>query len=118
MKEDYTVNYILGNNRTQIRIECFEDYVGADNEVRIIDKIIDALDLQSLGFKVGNNDIVGRPMFDPKEMLKLFVYGYFNGIRSLHKLAKQARINREVIWLISKLRHVPSQISPGDVNKL
>jgi len=97
------VNYILGSNRTQIRIECFEDYVGADNEVRIIDKIIDALDLQSLGFKVGNNDIVGRPMFDPKEMLKLFVYGYFNGIRSSRKLAKQARINREVIWLINGL---------------
>jgi transposase len=103
VKEGYTVNYILGSNRTQIRIECFEDYVGADNEVRIIDKIIDALDIQSLGIKVGNNDIVERPMFDPKDMLKLFVYGYFNGIRSSRKLAKQARINREVIWLINGL---------------
>lgn len=84
-EERYTVNYILGSNRTQIRIECFEDYVDADNEVRIIDKIIDALDIQSLGFKVGNNDIVGRPMFDPKEILKLFVYGYLRKFTTFTK---------------------------------
>ncbi|MCG4581329.1 transposase, partial [Clostridium cochlearium] len=55
-------------------------------------------------FKIGNNDFVGRPMFDPKDMLKLMVYGYFNGIRSSRKLAKQAKINREVIWLINGLQ--------------
>lgn len=98
------MNYILGNDRSQVRIECIEDYVEADNEVRVIDKIIDALDIEFLGFKIGNNDFVGRPMFDPKDMLKLMVYGYFNGIRSSRKLAKQAKINREVIWLINGLQ--------------
>lgn len=98
------MNYILGNDRSQVRIECFEDYVDENSEVRIIDKIIDVLDIKSLGFKIGNNDITGRPMFDPKDMLKLFVYGYFNGIRSSRKLAKQAKINREVIWLINGLQ--------------
>ncbi|SDL20330.1 transposase [Clostridium cochlearium] len=43
-------------------------------------------------------------MFDPKDMLKLMVYGYFNGIRSSRKLAEQAKINREVIWLINGLQ--------------
>ena len=43
-------------------------------------------------------------MFNPMDMLKLFVYGYFNGIRSSRKLAKQANINREVIWLINGLQ--------------
>lgn len=82
------MNYILGNDWSQIRIECIEDYVDADSEVRVIDKIIDALDIESLGFKIGNNDFSGRSMFDPKDMLKLMVYGYFNGMRSFRKLAK------------------------------
>jgi transposase len=98
------MNYILGNDRSQVKIECIEDYVDADSGVRVIDKIIDALDIESLGFKIGNNDFAGRPMFDPKDILKLFIYGYFNGIRSSRKLAKQAIINKEVIWLINGLQ--------------
>lgn len=72
------MNYILGKDRSQVKIECIENYVDEDSEVRVIDKIIDVLDIESLGFKIGNNEIIGRPMFDPKDMLKLFVYGYFN----------------------------------------
>lgn len=98
------MNYILGNDRTQTRIECIEDYVDSDSEVRVIDKIIDTLDIEFLGFEIGNNSDTGRPMYDPKDMLKLFVYGYFNGIRSSRKLAKQAKINREVIWLINGIQ--------------
>jgi transposase len=98
------MNCILGNERNQIRVECLEDYVDENSEVRVIDKIVDALDIEALGFKLGKNDNVGRPMFSPRVMLKLFVYGYFNGIRSSRKLAKQAIINREVIWLINELQ--------------
>lgn len=97
------MNYLLGIDRSQVRIECPEDYVDSNNEVRVIDKIIDTLNIESLGFKIGNNDFVGRPMFNPRDMLKLFVYGYFNGVRSSRKLAKQAKINKEVIWLINGL---------------
>ena len=85
------MNYILGENRSQARIECIDDYVDTDSEVRVIDKIIDTLDIESLGFKVGNNSATGRPMYDPKDMLKLFVYGYFNGIRFLRSKRRQAR---------------------------
>ena len=98
------MNYILGEDRTQVRIECYEDYVESDSEVRVIDKIIETLSIESLGFKIGNNDISGRPMFSPKDILKLFVYGYFNGIRSSRKLAKQAIINKEIIWLINGIQ--------------
>jgi len=73
-------------------------------KLECIDKIIDTLNIESLGFKIGNNDISGRPMFSPKDMLKLFVYGYFNGIRSSRKLAKQAIINKEIIWLINGIQ--------------
>jgi len=98
------MNYIHGGNREQIRIESIESYVDEDNEVRVIDKIIDTMDIESLGFKIGNNELVGRPKFDPRDLLKLYVYGYFNGIRSSRKLAKQCIINREVIWLLKDLK--------------
>jgi transposase len=98
------MNYVLGDDRKQARIESIEDYVEEDSEVRVIDRIIDVLDIGSLGFKIGNNDVSGRPMFNPKDMLKLFVYGYFNGIRSSRKLAKQTKINREIIWLINGIQ--------------
>jgi transposase len=78
-----------------------DDFVDSDSEVRVIDKIIDTLDVEKLGFALGDNDEVGRPKFDPRDMLKLFAYGYFNGIRSSRKLAKQTKINREIIWLIN-----------------
>jgi len=97
------MNYILGKDRSQVRLECLEDCVEENSEVRVIDKIIDTLNIEDLGFKIGNNEVVGRPMFDPKDILKLFIYGYFNGIRSSRKLAKQARINKEIIWLINGL---------------
>jgi transposase len=91
------MNYISGNDRKQIRIETYEDCIDEENEIIVIDKIVDALDIKTLGFKIGNNDEVGRPSFDPKDILKLFVYGYFNGVRSSRKLAKQAKFNKEVI---------------------
>jgi len=90
--------------RHQASIECIEDYGENDSEVRVIYKVIDTLDIESLGFKIGNNDISGRHMFSPKDILKLFVYGYFNGIRSSRKLAKQVIINKEIIWLINGIQ--------------
>jgi transposase len=98
------MNYIHGGNREQIRIESIESYVYEDNEVRVIDKIIDTMDIESLGFKIGNNELVGRPKFNPRDLLKLYVYGYFNGIRSSRKLSKQCIINREVIWLLKDFK--------------
>lgn len=98
------MNYIQGEKREQIRIESIESYVEEDGEVRVIDLIIDKMDIESLGFKVPNNKITGRPAFSPKDLLKLYVYGYFNGIRSSRKLAKSCIINKEVIWLLKDLK--------------
>ncbi|WP_138205961.1 transposase, partial [Haloimpatiens lingqiaonensis] len=98
------MNYIHGDDRKQTKIEIMEDYVDNDSEVRIIDKIIDVMNIESMGFKVGNNDEVGRPKFNPKDLLKLYIYGYFYGVRSSRKLAKQCLINREVIWLIKGIK--------------
>ncbi|WP_343342795.1 hypothetical protein [Terrisporobacter petrolearius] len=65
------MNYIQGEQREQIKIESVKSYVGEDNEVRVIDLI----DIESLGFKVPNNEITGRPTFNPKDLLKLYIYG-------------------------------------------
>ena len=94
------MNYIKGESRSQIKIECLDEFVGEDSEVRIIDKVIDTLDIEALGFIMGKNEAVGRPMYNPRSLLKLYVYGYFNGIRSSRNLAKQTIINKEVIWLL------------------
>ena len=97
------MNYIIGEDRTQMKIESIDSYVNENNEVRVIDKIVDVMDIESLGFNIGKNDTAGRPKFNPRDILKLYIYGYFNGIRSSRKLAKQCAINKEVIWLIKGL---------------
>ena len=98
------MNYIHGEDRNQMRIESLESFASSDSEVRVIDKIVDAMDIESLCFKLGNNKDSGRPKFNPKDLLKLYIYGYFNGIRSSRKLAKQCVINKEVIWLIKDIK--------------
>lgn len=65
------MNYIQGEQREQIKIESVESYVEEDNEVRVIDLIIDKMDIESLGFKVPNNEITGKTAFNPKDLLKL-----------------------------------------------
>lgn len=109
------MNYIFGKQRGQILVESIEDYVQEDNEVRVIDKLVDSFDLESLGFLAGNNNETGRPKYNPQDMLKLYIYGYYNGIRSSRKLEKQAIINREIIWLLKGLK--PRQRAISDFRK-
>ncbi|WP_434798767.1 transposase [Terrisporobacter vanillatitrophus] len=85
-------------------MEHIESYVEENSEVRVIDIIIDKMDIKSLGFKVPNNESTARPAFNPKDLLKLYVYGYLNGIRFSRKLANQCIINREVIWLLKDVK--------------
>lgn len=98
------MNYIEGMDRTQIRYECLNDYIDDDSEVQVIDKLIDSMDLESLGFNMGNNEENGRARYYCGDMVKLLTYGYSNGPRSSRKLKRQTEINREVIWLIKGLK--------------
>lgn len=109
------MNYIFGKQREQILIESIEEYVHDDSEVRVMDKLVDSFDLYSLGFLAGKNDETGRPKYNPQDMLKLYIYGYYNGIRSSRKLQKEAVINREVIWLLK--RSQPKQRAISDFRK-
>jgi transposase len=81
-----------------------EDYVGADNPVRAIESYVGALDLARLGFRhAEREDGVGQPPYDPADLLKLYLYGYLNQVRSSRRLEREARRNLELIWLLKEL---------------
>jgi len=82
-----------------------EDYVSADNPVRAIDGYVCSLDLARLGFdQVGSAGGAGQPPYDPADLLKLYLYGYLNQVRSSRRLEREAGRNVEVMWLLKGLR--------------
>jgi len=83
-----------------------EDYVGADNPVRAIESFVCALDLAKLGFRHADRgaEEVGQPPYDPADLLKLYLYGYINQIRSSRRLEREACRNLELIWLLKSLK--------------
>ena len=82
-----------------------EDYVGPDNPVRAIESYVCALDLSKLGFRhAGRGAEVGQPPYDPADLLKLYLYGYINQIRSSRRLEREACRNLELIWLLKNLK--------------
>jgi len=99
------MSYLRGVARQQMMLlpESVEDYVGPENPVRVIDAFIDGLDLDGLGFELKAELASGAPPYDPKALLKLYVYGYLNRIRSSRELEKATRRNLEVIWLLGRL---------------
>lgn len=99
------MQYIQKESREQITFlpDCIEDYISEDNPVRVIDAFVDSLNLLSLGFSHSSLSETGRPPYDPADMLKLYVYGYMNRIRSSRKLMTECRRNIELFYLIGKL---------------
>jgi transposase len=83
-----------------------EDYVGPDNPVRAIEGYVCALDLAKLGFRHAKRrgSGAGQPPYDPADLLKLYLYGYLNQIRSSRRLEREASRNLELIWLLKNLR--------------
>src|SRR5713226_6244451 len=82
-----------------------EDYVGPDNPVRAIESFVCALDLAKLGFRHADRGVeVGQPPYDPADLLKLYLYGYINQIRSSRRLEREACRNLELIWLLRNLK--------------
>jgi transposase len=97
-----------GESRDQVCLlpARIEDFVGADNAVRAIDCFVCALDLAKLGFRHADRgaEEEGQPPYDPADLLKLYLYGYTNQVRSSRRLEQEAWRNLEVIWLLRNLR--------------
>jgi transposase len=83
-----------------------EDYVGPDNPVRAIESFVCALDLAKLGFRHADRgaEAMGQPPYDPADLLKLYLYGYINQVRSSRRLEREACRNLELIWLLRNLK--------------
>src|SRR3984893_11014755 len=82
-----------------------EDYVEPNNPVRALESLFCVLDLEKLGFPYADRGLeVGQPPYDPADLLKLYLYGYINQIRSSRRLEREACRNLELIWLLKKLR--------------
>ena len=99
------MNFISGENRSQITLmpDSVDDYVGDNNSARVIEAYINSLNLANLGFAKPLPHDTGRPMYNPKDLLKLYVYGYMNKIRSSRRLETEPKRNLEVIWLLGRL---------------
>ena len=98
--------HITGHDRSQTLLlpEAVDDYVSSDNPVRFIDAFVDGLDLVAAGFSRVAPKVTGRPGYAPTDLLKLYIYGYLNRVRSSRRLEAETHRNIEVIWLLRHLR--------------
>jgi len=100
------MTHIAGHDRSQTLLlpEALDDYVGHDNPVRFIDAFVDGLDLAAAGFIRQTPNSTGRPGYAPADLLKLYIYGYLNRVRSSRRLEAETYRNLEVIWLLRHLK--------------
>ena len=100
------MNYIRESDREEMLLlpEALEDYIGPENPVRFIDAFVGQLELKEAGFARAELPETGRPPYDPGDLLRLYLYGYLNRVRSSRGLEREAARNLELIWLLRKLR--------------
>jgi transposase len=104
------MSYVQGEDRGQAALlpAAIEDYVAADASVRVIDAFVDGLDVRGLGFGRSVPAVTGRPPYDPRDLLKLYLYGYLNEVRSSRRLSGVSRAPGAVsrrgprVWLPRK----------------
>ncbi|MBP2831274.1 IS1182 family transposase [Aquimarina sp. U1-2] len=98
------MEYRKKQSRTQLTLytTCLDDMICEDNSVRAIDQFVDSLNLQDLSF----TDLPeqGHPPYDPADLLKLYIYGYMNKMRSSRRLELECTRNIEVMWLLGNLK--------------
>lgn len=96
------MDYIQGFDRKQeilfpVKID---DYIEEENLVHFIEAYVALLNLLELGFTHSQVNPTGRPSYNPADLLKLYIYGYLNCLRSSRKLEKECLRNIEVMWLL------------------
>src|SRR5271168_2026196 len=97
--------YIQGEGRNQGALfpVVLDDFVPADHVCRVIDAFVEKLMMSELGFDRAQAAETGRPGYDPRDLLKLYLYGYLNQIRSSRRLEAECRRNIELMWLLGRL---------------
>ena len=97
--------HVQGVSREAVVVfpSTLDEYITAENPVRFIDAFVDQLDLQALGFVRVVSAETGRPAYHPGDLLKLYIYGYLNRVRSSRLLVRETRCHVAVMWLLKKL---------------
>lgn len=99
------MNYITGFDREQTVLfpETLDQLIEKNNSVRFVDAFVESLKEVDLGFKDIRYNTNGRPPYHPKDLIKLYIYGYLNKIRSSRGLEKECKRNIELMWLMKGL---------------
>jgi transposase len=99
------MGYVQGDGRGQGSLfpVMLDDLIPGDHVCRVIDAFVNGLSMTELGFERAKAADTGRPGYDPRDLLKLYVYGYLNQIRSSRRLEIECRRNVELIWLLGRL---------------
>jgi len=99
------MQHIRGVPRQQTALfpATIEEYVATDHPVRVVDAFVEAVDTAELGFERAVPEATGRPPYDPRDLLKLYLYGYLNQIRSSRRLERECHRNVELMWLLGRL---------------
>jgi transposase len=99
------MGFIAGSERTQGALfpASLEEFISDEHFCRVIDAFVDRLDMQALGFARSEAADTGRPGYDPRDLLKLYLYGYLQQIRSSRRLENECRRNVELMWLLRRL---------------
>src|SRR4051812_27684789 len=97
--------FVRGVDRDQRLLlpESVDDYVDPEHPVRFIDAFVNSLDLKECGFLRARPAETGRPPCAPSDLLKLYLWGYLNRVRSSRALEQECGRNMEVLWLLCKL---------------
>lgn len=97
------MRFVIGSARFQHSLLSLDDRIGSDNVVRYIDDVCNCFISSEIDMDGKGSGSTGRKAYHPGDLLKLFVYGYFNGIASSRKLEKECLRNIEVQWLMEGL---------------
>lgn len=105
MRKETDMSHKQGQSRHQSTLfpQVLDELIPQDHPVRVVDAFVDSLDLGALEFGKVQPAATGRPPYDPGDMLKLYVYGYLNQVRSSRRLERESGRNVELLWLLNRL---------------
>jgi transposase len=97
--------YIQGEARGQHTLfpSTLDELIPDDHVCRVIEAFVNRLDMSELGFVRAEPAETGRPGYDPRMLLKLYLYGYLQQVRSSRRFEAECQRNLEVMWLLGRL---------------
>jgi len=101
----FIMGFVRGDSRDQGALfpVSLDELVPQDHVCRVIDAFVGSLDFVQLGFSKAQPATTGRPAYDPADLLKLYLYGYLQQVRSSRRLERECQRNVELMWLLNRL---------------